>query len=272
MANDDNPNGAGVGFLARIGPWALIALAAALASVCVWAEEQSNWYLAQGAFIGSLILLALAGADWWRKHRETRVVPPELASLNQALKCLLLAFAIGIIAVLIVSIGKDRWEQGIVARSAGTGILFAGGTFAIGVLFGFLFGFPPTPSSTTPQPPAQNPGNPPQGQPAQDNGAPAAPQSGTSVFQNTNLHEISDWLTKVIVGASLVDLKSLPPQVNKLAQFMATYTDPRNPSPAVALAIMGYFSSCGILFGYVWTRFEFLAGSRPPDPDAGAAK
>ena len=257
------------GTFSRLKPWLLIAGAAALACVCVWAEARSKWYLAQGAYIGILFLLALAGMDWWREHREKRVVPPDLCTLYQALRYLLLAFAVGIIAVMIVAVGTDRWQQGVVARSAGTGILFAGGTFAVGMLFGFLFGFPPTPSSSNPPPAPQGPGV-----PVPNPGAPAARGTdsapSSSVFQDTNLHEISDWLTKVIVGAGLVDLTRLPPQVKKLALFMATYTDPAHPSPAVALAIIGYFSSLGVLFGYVWTRFEFLTTACPSNRDAGA--
>jgi len=265
MAND-NREGT-VGIFSQLIPWLLIAAVAALACVCVWAEAHAKLYVAQGTYIGILFLLVLAGVDWWHEHGEKRVVPPELVTLYQALKYLLLAFAIGVIAIMVVAAGIDRWDQGIVARSAGTGILFAGGTFAIGVLFGFLFGFPPAPSSGAPQASAQSLGALPQGQTVQAGGALAAKHS-MSVFQNTNLHEISDWLTKVIVGAGLVDLTRLPPQVRKLAEFMAAYTDPGKPSPAVALAIMAYFSSCGVLFGYVWTRFEFIA-SRLPDHDAG---
>jgi hypothetical protein len=28
------------------------------------------------------------------------------------------------------------------------------------------------------------------------------------------------------------------------------------PNPAIALAIMGFFSTCGLLYGYLWTRYE----------------
>jgi hypothetical protein len=262
MAND-NRDGT-VGMLPRLRAWLLIAAAAALC-LCVWAEAHGKLYVAQGTYLGILFLVALAVIDWWHEHPERPVVP-ELVTLYQALKYLLLAFAIGIIAVMVISAGIDRWVQGIVARSAGTGILFAGSTFAIGVLFGFLFGFPP--SSGVPQSP-QSSGDLPQGQTVQAVAAPAAKRA-MSVFHNTNLHEISDWLTKVIVGAGLVDLTRLPPQVKKLAEFMAAYTDPRNPSPAIALAIMAYFSSCGVLFGYVWTRFEIIA-SHLSDRDAGTA-
>ena len=257
----------------RLMPWLLLAVAAALARVCIVAEEAWKWYRAQAALIGILFLLTLMGVDWWSKHVKKRWVPPELRTLYQALQCILLAFAIGIIAVLIVAVGTDRWVDGIVAKSAGKGILFAGATFAMGMLLGFLFGFPPAPNSSAPQAAGQTGGAVLQGQALQAGSVTAAPRS-ESVFENTNLREISDWLTKVIVGAGLVDLTKLPPQVRKLAQYMAEMPPYGNSEPggsaAVALAILGYFSSLGVLFGYVWTRFEFLSTSCLADRDAEA--
>ena len=260
-------------FSSGAGLWVLIALAAVLGCVCVWAETNSMWYWAQGACIGILFLLGMAIVDWWREHRVKRPVPPEVSTYYQALEFLLLAIAIGIIGVMIVACGADRWQKGIVAKSAGTGILFAGASFAVGVLFGFLFGFPPTPSST----PSPSPSPQPSGAPSPSQSAPPANRSAeapsSSVFQNTNLQEISDWLTKVIVGAGLVDLTRLPPQIWKLAKLMAASNDPQTGgSPGVALAIMGYFSACGVLFGYVWTRFEVLTSTRPPDYDTEALR
>ena len=267
-----NENRDGIwGLFSRLMPWLLIVFAAALARVCMRAQAGSKWYLAQGTYIGIVFLVALAGVIWWRDYHTEREVRPELETLYQALRYLLAAFVVGIIAVLIVTSGRDRWEHGIVAKAAGTGILFAGGTFAIGALFGFLFGFPPTPSGSTAQAAAPTSGAAPQGQTAPAGSGTASPSP--SVFDNTNLREISDWLTKVIVGAGLVDLQRLPPQIQKLAWFMAFYTDPRNPPPqAVALAIMAYFSSCGVLFGYVWTRFEYFSALYPPDRDTEALR
>jgi len=270
MANENRDRKPGI--YSRPMPWLLVALAALLAYVCMRAQADSKWYLAQAALLGILFLLGLAVFDWWRHQKESHPVRPELAALHQALKYLLLAFGIGMIAVVTVAVGQERWERGIVAKSMGTGILFAGGTFVIGMLFGFLFGFPPAQNMTNPSPVTPNSREPAPGQgiPGGDGTASAL---SSSLFQNTNLREISDWLTKVIVGAGLVDLTRLPPQVTRLAWAMAYYTDPSDavhPPFAVAVAIMAYFSSCGVLFGYVWTRFEFLTASFPPDHDAEA--
>ncbi len=241
----------------RTRSWLLVAgavvLAIALAIVCIWAEEASRWSWAQGAFIGTLFFLLLAGLDWWRQHRVKHEFSTEVRTYYQGLRYLLLALAVGFISILIIAVGKEHWQNGIVARSVGTGILFGGSTFAIGVLLGFLFGFPPAPGSNSPP----------------TNDLTFGPRS-PSVFQNTNLHEISDWLTKVIVGASLVELTKLPPLLENLAWFMAKYTNPYDPSPAVALVIMGYFWSCGILFGYLWTRYEISLTAILPDRDISA--
>lgn len=146
MGNDNRDRALEI--FSRVKPWLLIAAAAALAYECMRAQVHANWAVAQGTLMGILFLLAVAGMDWWR-HQEKRAIRPELAALHQALKYLLLAFAIGIFAVTIVTIGMDRWKYHIVAKSLGTGILFAGGVFALGMLLGFLFGFPPAPSATT---------------------------------------------------------------------------------------------------------------------------
>jgi hypothetical protein len=37
-------------------------------------------------------------------------------------------------------------------------------------------------------------------------------------------------------------------------------------NPAIALAIMGFFSTCGLLYGYLWTRYEHAA-TRDTDTD-----
>jgi hypothetical protein len=245
----------------------LVAVAGVLAFLCILAEERSQWYRAQGAYIGILLLLVLAGVDWWREHRVKRVVPPEIATYYQALQYLLLVVAGGIIGIMFNAVRYEHWVQGIVAKTAGVGILFAGSAFIVGVLLGVLFGFPPAASSSSSQTAGETSGT-------QSGSLPASSGTGRpqppSVFQNTNLQEISDWLTKVIVGASLVELTKLPPLVEQFAAFMAKGANPYEPSPPVALVILGYFWACGILYGYIWTRYEIAATSHPLDRDREA--
>lgn len=267
MTKSDSDNTLGI--LSRVGLWLLLAIAGVLAGVCIWAEERSLWYVAQGACIAILFLLVLAGVDWWRQHRARRVLPPDAETYYQALHYLLLVLAAGIIGVMLNAIRYDHWVHSIVAKTAGTGILFAGSAFIVGVLLGFLFGFPPAPSGSSSQTAGQTSGGQSQNQSLPVSSGTAGPQS-TSVFQNTNLQEISDWLTKVIVGASLVELTKLPPLVERFAQFMANGINPYDPSAPIALVVLSYFWSCGLLYGYLWTRYEIAVTSQPADNDSEA--
>jgi hypothetical protein len=79
---------------------------------------------------------------------------------------------------------------------------------------------------------------------------------GQRQLVNTNLVEISDWLTKILVGVGLIQLKSIPPYARGLAELVAG----QSGDLSFALALMIYFSTLGFLFGYLSTRL-FLAGA-----------
>src|SRR5262249_24206531 len=104
--------------------------------------------------------------------------------------------------------------------------------------------------------------------------------SGT--HPRTNLEEIADWLTKIILGAGLVGLTKLPPLIGQFASYMAealgefSYV-PSKPGKSerlvnapITLAVMGFFSTCGLLYGYLWTRYETSIASDPTTLDASA--
>jgi hypothetical protein len=82
---------------------------------------------------------------------------------------------------------------------------------------------------------------------------------------NSNLVEISDWLTKIIVGLGLVKLTKIPPYLSQVANILATGLNQTTTQPAgLAVAfsygvIIGY-STMGFLFGYITTRV-YLAGA-----------
>ncbi len=246
-----------LGTFSRVRLWLLVAAAGAvvaLAGVCIWAEGKGYWYWAQGACVGILSLLVLTGADWWLQHRVKPVLSPDVETYYQALQYLLLVVAAGIIVVMGDAVRHDHWELGIVARAAGAGLLLAGGAFMIGVLLGFLFGFPSKADAETIRTGAQ---------PSQ------------SPFYNTNLQEVADWLTKLIVGASLVELSKFPPMLKQFGEYVASSVNPfhrglYSPSPANAVVNLIYFWSCGILFGYIWTRYEMAVTAHPPDYDSEA--
>jgi len=72
----------------------------------------------------------------------------------------------------------------------------------------------------------------------------------------TNLEVIADWLTKLLIGAGLVELGSLR---NGLNEFSTKLGGELGVSQYVIFAIVIFGMMIGILFGYLWTQTHFQA-------------
>src|ERR1051326_1175645 len=117
-------------------------------------------------------------------------------------------FAAGIIGLLLAGIaaglGERNFNSGVWVgfRVLALGVLFAAACTASGWLLGLLFGIPRTLARTnvqqTPNGSGENKSTPPE-----DNASSAS-------RVNTNLEDISDWLTKTIVGVGLTQLTATP--------------------------------------------------------------
>jgi hypothetical protein len=109
-----------------------------------------------------------------------------------------------------------------------------------GCLVGFLFGIP-----------------------REDSGPGDVPSSQTQPAHyrqriNANLEQVSDWLTKIIVGLGLVELRMVPTHLMSMAAYM---TGPEHEAcQPFAGALIVYFAAGGFLFGYLYTRL-YLAGA-----------
>ncbi len=71
---------------------------------------------------------------------------------------------------------------------------------------------------------------------------------------NTNLEQISDWLTKILVGVGLTQILQIPGQLQRLTAFLAPALGNQPSSQVFALGLLGYFSIAGFLIGYLTTR------------------
>ena len=116
--------------------------------------------------------------------------------------------ALGILGIAIYSVSVDD------ASAFASGLLIAAGAFLLGGLFGFLFGIPK--SLATDSAPTTN------------------PAQARAFKPNTNLEDISDWLTKIIVGLTLVQFDQLIDQLEKLADFLGPSLGNEKSSPAFA--------------------------------------
>jgi hypothetical protein len=86
---------------------------------------------------------------------------------------------------------------------------------------------------------------------------------------NTNLEQISDWLTKIIVGVGLVELRSLPGYLDATNTYLAPALARGEPAPiAIVGAILTYWCLFGFLVGYVGTRLLLPKALRASESEA----
>lgn len=115
--------------------------------------------------------------------------------------------------------------------------LAAAASFSGGGFIGFLFGIPKTLQTTS--------------------GEGAAPQARLhrSWQVNTNLEQISDWLTKIIVGLGLTQLTQLPSQVESTGDYIAAAISPTSSGVAGSLILI-VFSILGFVVAYLMAKFD----------------
>jgi len=133
----------------------------------------------------------------------------------------------------------DKWEV------LAIGLLTAASAFAVGALLGFLFGIPRSiaaPASTTSKDGTEN-----------KDGA-EEPEAVQHFAANTNLEQISDWLTKILVGVGLVQIHEVGGAIEDLADGLAPGLGPQGFSVAVALLVA--FSITGFVSAYLFTRLR----------------
>jgi hypothetical protein len=79
---------------------------------------------------------------------------------------------------------------------------------------------------------------------------------------NSNLVEISDWLTKIIIGLGLIHLKDIPGEIWRMAGDVAKGLDVVHSAPyeSFVFALLVAFSVIGFVTGYLYTRI-YLQGA-----------
>lgn len=130
----------------------------------------------------------------------------------------------------------------LIAWSQGWGfwqlpVLIALGLYAAGVFGGFLFGIPKVS--------------------ARQSGSDTVDRAQQLLDPNTNLEQISDWLTKIIVGLGLVELKSTWPALLQFAKEVAPAF--HSWSQVAPLSATFYFPVLGFGSGFLFTRL-YLSG------------
>ena len=153
-----------------------------------------------------------------------------------------------VIGVVVIYVWHSQEHQ-----SMHVFIFWALACYALGSLTGFLFGIPRVLQK-----------------PARVGTSQSEPATSTSqtppsyeLIINTNLDDVSDWLTKIIVGVGLVEIRKIPDLIYRLSKFIAG-NNPDAPVPFV-IAIILYFSVLGFMSGYLTTRMFFERAFRIAD-------
>ncbi len=133
-------------------------------------------------------------------------------------------FAFGLICILIFSFAASN-----VALVFGVLALLGSAAWLSGGVLGFLFGVPRLRATSTQ----------------------SAPNSTSAFVPNTNLEQISDWLTKIIVGATLVQLRPLAETLNSAALAIGSELGISGGAPASGAVMVLYFAG-GFMWGYLW--------------------
>jgi hypothetical protein len=79
-------------------------------------------------------------------------------------------------------------------------------------------------------------------------------EQGVTYQVNTNLEQISDWLTKILIGASLTQISTLHRVINNLANFIAGGLGDNPAGHTLAMGLLIYFFVVGLLSGFLFTR------------------
>ena len=165
---------------------------------------------------------------------------PRFGGYKNARRLLIGGMVVGFALPVVFALQSSTPSQVLSTLTVGLAIVVA--SLAIGGLIGFVFGIPRLlqAESTPPDPGAQ-------GEP--DRPGRRAPYAG-----NTSLEQISDWLTKIIVGVGLTQLANVPAALASLGQTLAGGLGNLPGAAVFGAGLVVYAVLDGFFLSYFWTR------------------
>lgn len=163
---------------------------------------------------------------------------------------------------ILVALYASRFSAEAFVQVTGLGAFVGAAALLAGGLLGFLFGIPRT-----------NVGI------AEDAVLSRTLESGRSLprerspyLANTNLEQISDWLTKILVGAGLTQLGTLGRGFGDLTATLDSGLGAQPGGRVLAGALLVYFGTGGFLAGFLLTRLHLGGALRKADDAANLAE
>ncbi len=134
--------------------------------------------------------------------------------------------SLGTVVSILYSCHAETWADGLTILA--NAFLFFGACFMTGALTGLVFGIPRALQTEH--------------------------RGGGQYGANTNLEQISDWLTKMLVGVGLIQITKIKDAVKGIAKFMGPALGDTQGSESFAVSGLVVFLVSGFLLGYVWAR------------------
>lgn len=158
----------------------------------------------------------------------------------------------------ILAAGSGGWQTGLffvgmlllqVARAVGGVLVICLAAGLAGAMLGFIFGIPRPISAPETQPTGGGGGT------ASAAAAAQARQPSAAWRLSTNLTQISDWLTKIIVGVGLVEIRRAWVRLQYLFVGAADWLfEKRHGSPVLLGSVMIGGAVIGFLFSYLYAQ------------------
>lgn len=156
---------------------------------------------------------------------------------------------VGVLLIIFFGMGTTgKFAKFLSAAS--TGLLIAGAFFAAGGFGGFLFGIPKLIQNTS--------------------DTTGLTPNKFLILHNDNLVQISDWLTKIIVGVGLTQLYNIPGYLVRIGEKFKHNFGDNLSGRNVVIALVLYFVVIGFMFVYIWTRFYFVRMLKDLGDELGA--
>jgi hypothetical protein len=189
-------------------------------------------------------------ADWLARARQllgrtSRPVGEWSPTSNDTTSLLLVALVVGTSTLffeacsLAMARGSVALGAPVMLHAFGAQLAVALAALVSGGFFGFLLGIPKTATGNGEVPALPSP----------------ASRRRATFLTNTSLEQLSDWLTKTIVGVTLTEIRDIPAALVRLAAYASFVVDPSAAGQPFVLAFMIYFAVVGFFASYLATRF-----------------
>jgi hypothetical protein len=199
------------------------------------------------AFVQAFLSISVSGMD----PADLRTVMAATVEKNRFGQFpLIIGIPVALLLMLII-ISSAQGTSFLLAF--GTGLLVSSAAGLVGAFLGFLFGMPRDLSGrqALPRPPEDAGTN----LPATVSKA-AAMENGRFAWANNNLVEVSDWLTKIIVGIGLVEFREIVPWVGSISLTAGAAAGFIGPSAQATFGVSVILATFvyGFLLAYIYAR------------------